>query len=86
MSRVSKSGICWCSSDFKALLPSALVPTLLTALLATLLSGCTASQAPCLQYETRSIQKTILLRGHGSVDVIADSLVCASREELYSLN
>lgn len=74
MSRTLEYRVKCCSVSFSALM------------LFSSLSGCTASQTPCLQFETRSIHKTIFMRGYGSVEVVTDSLVCASRDELYSLS
>lgn len=56
-------------------------------LLSTLISACTGARpsSPCVKYVSQPTHKTIMLRGHGSIDVQTETLVCVSRDHLYAL-
>jgi hypothetical protein len=50
----------------------------------SVLQGCTTQGVPCLRYKPQKIEKTVFLRGYGSVHTTSESLVCIQRDEVYA--
>ena len=51
-------------------------------LLSALLSGCSVTTAPCLQYTPQNLTRTVTLRGHGMVEVTEQTLICSQRAQI----
>ena len=55
---------------------------LATALAAPALPGACSTQLPCLQYQPQTFTRIVTLRGHGSMQVTQEALVCTRRATL----
>jgi len=53
--------------------------------LCTFITACGGTLSPCLQYASQPTQKTVMMRGYGSVNIQTETLVCTSRDKLYLL-